>query len=216
MDELALRPVPVDANQARDRALVRIAALAALAITGRLVFLGLPNVALTYFVVFMAGVLDGPRAGAIVGLVAMTVTNLMLSGLHPVLLANGPAMALLGVAGGLLGPWLARAPRDATDRALRATTLFVVGFFGTLVFSVTSDLVNHVLVYGIMPEGRGVGSAALGPYLLSGLAFNLVPGLLNTIPFVVATTPLLHGLRRAGLARRYSATPPATDRPLPT
>ena len=202
-----MRAVPRGHETVRDLRLVRIAALAALAITGRLVFLGLPNVALTFFVVFIAGILEGWVAGAIVGLVAMTVTNLMLSGLHPVLLANGPAMALIGVLGGLLSPWLLRPASDRLDTALRTVALFVVGFFGTLLFSVVSDVANYAIVYGLIPEARSVGTDALSTYVLAGLVFNLVPGLLNSIPFWAATTPLLHALRAAGLVRGPSPGP---------
>lgn len=193
-----LVPVQKPTSVLRDQRLVRVAALTALAITGRLVFLGLPNVALTFFVVFVAGILEGALVGALVGLLAMTITNLYLSGLHPVMLANGPAMALLGLAGGWLGPWLQRPSNDTIDRRLRVVTLFCVGFFGVLAFSVLSDTMDYLLVHGVTPEGRSIGLSALPAKLLAGLAFNLIPALVNSVPFWAGTMPLLHALAAGG------------------
>ncbi len=192
----ALARVPVASPpQAR---LARVSALAALAIAGRLAFLWLPNVALTYSVVFLAGVLEGALVGAAVGLLAMTVTNLMLSGLHPVLIANGSAMALLGLAGGLLRPWLLRAPRDRLDRMLQATMLVAAGFFGTLLFSVAVDSLDFVTSFVLTPEGARIGWAAFGPRLLAGLVFNLVPALVNAALFAVVVPAVIEALRRTG------------------
>lgn len=180
------------------RRIARISALAALAIVGRLAFVWAPNFALTYYMVFLAGVLDGRRAGAAVGLIAMTVTNLLYSGLHPVLLANGLAMALLGVLGGSVRRWVARTPRDRLDRTLRISLLAACGLFGTFLFSVASDLVGFATSFLFTPEGAAIGTRALLPMLLMGLAFNLGPALLNALLFAGLTPALLTALRRAG------------------
>lgn len=194
---------PVAARPAVDAALLaRIAALAALGIVGRVAFVWAPNYALTYFVVFFAGVLDGKRAGAAVGLIAMTTTNLLFSGLHPVLLANGAAMALLGVLGGLVGPVLRRTPRDALDRGLQVALLVACGIFGTLLFSLTSDLFTWFTQFVLTPEGQAIGTQALLPLLLMGLVFNLGPTLMNALLFAGVTPALLHVLRRAGYLSR--------------
>src|SRR5581483_6830189 len=81
---------------------VPIVTVAALATAGRLALLALPNVKLTYVVVFLGGLLWGPLVGATGGALAMLMTDLMLSGLYPPGLVNVPAMALLGLAGGAL------------------------------------------------------------------------------------------------------------------
>lgn len=180
------------------RRIARISALAALAIVGRLAFVWAPNFALTYFVVFLAGVLDGRRAGAAVGLIAMTATNLLYSGLHPVLLANGLAMALLGVLGGSVRPWIMRDPRDPLDRVLQVTLLAACGLFGTFLFSVTSDLVGYLTAFVLTPEGAVIGEKALVPLVVMGLVFNLGPALLNALLFAVLTPALVLALHRAG------------------
>ncbi|MBW3581701.1 MAG: ECF transporter S component [Euryarchaeota archaeon] len=202
-----LRPLASPPLRDDPRRLTLIAAFTALAIAGRIAFLWAPNIALTYYVVFFAGVVLCTRAGALVGLLAMTVTNLMLSGLHPVLFANAPAMALLGVAGGLLRPLFVRPAKDRTGKALRVTVLACVGLWGTLLFSLTTDLLGYALQYGATPEGRAIGTAALVPYLVAGLLFNLVPAVVNALLFATLTPSLLDVLRRAG----HLGPVPATD-----
>lgn len=197
---MATLPLHTDRPAAWDdpTRLVRIAAFAAMAIAGRVAFLWAPNLALTYYIVFLAGLLEGALAGAVVGLVAMTATNLMLSGIHPVLFANGPAMALLGLAGGLMRPWLLRMPVDRIDVVLRRTGLFALGLFGTFLFSVASDLVGYLMQYGVTPEGSTIGGRALVPYLMAGLSFNLLPALLNAALFAFVTPGLVRALQRSG------------------
>lgn len=201
---------PVGRSHHPDVALLaRIAALSALAIVGRVAFVWAPNYALTYFVVFLAGILDGKRAGAAVGLIAMTTTNLLFSGLHPVLLASGIAMALLGVLGGLVGPYLKQAPKDMIDRALRGTLLATCGIFGTLLFSVTSDLLGFVTMFVLTPEGQIIGERALVPLVGMGLVFNLGPALMNAALFAFVTPALLVAMRQAGHLRRRQVVDPA-------
>jgi len=195
-----LRPVP--RPEGPDvRRLARVAALAALAIVGRVAFLWAPNFALTYFVVFLAGVVEGPRVGALVGLLAMTVTNLLYSGLHPVLVANGLAMALLGVLGGLLRPLVVRTPRDRLDRALAVALPAAVGLFGTFLFSVAADTVGWFVQFALTPEGRAIGTRALVPLIAAGLVFNLVPALVNLVLFGSLTPACVAALRRSGHLR---------------
>lgn len=187
--------------------LARIAAFAALAIVGRVAFVWAPNYALTYFVVFLAGVLDGKRAGAAVGLIAMTATNLLFSGLHPVLVANGLAMALLGVLGGAVAPLVRHVAADRLDKALQVMLLVTCGLFGTLLFSVATDLLSYVMMFVLTPEGQAIGARALVPLLVMGLVFNLGPALMNALLFAGVTPALLAVLQRAGHVR--ARVPPA-------
>lgn len=193
-----LFPVPRPAHAATLRMVSLVAVFAALAIVGRVAFLWAPNYALTYFVVFFAGVLLGPLAGAAVGALAMTSTNLLLSGLHPVLVANASAMAVLGVVGGVLRPLFLAPAKTRLDRAFRFTLAGAVGLFGTFAFSILGDLMGYLLQFVVTPEGAVVGSDALGPLLLMGLVFNLGPALVNMVLFATATPLLVATLQKSG------------------
>ncbi len=166
-----------------------IAAIAALAVAGRLVFIALPNVAFTYVVVFIGGVLYGPLVGAAAGGLSMLVTNLLLTGLLVVSFANVPAMALVGAAGGLFQ----RPPvgRDPWSRRILAAC---IGFVATMVFSVAAD----VATYAIVPEIRST-PGALERLILAGLLFNLVPGFVNAMLFGMAVEPVRRAMTAAGL-----------------
>lgn len=191
-------PVARSPQVTQVRTLVLIAVLAALAVVGRMAFLWAPNYALTYFVVFFAGILLGPLAGAVVGLVAMTTTNLVLSGLHPVLVANALAMAMLGLAGGLLRTWFLVSANSRSGRLLRVGVAGAVGLFGTFLFSVLGDLIGFFIQFMVTPEGALIGTSALVPMLLMGLLFNVGPAIVNMVLFATATPVLLSMLRRSG------------------
>lgn len=214
-----LKPVPRPARSHQIQSITLIAAFAALAIVGRVAFLWAPNYALTHFVVFSAGVLLGPLAGIAVALIAMTTTNIVLSGFHPILLANGFAMAMIGLLGGLLRPvFLAR--RDTLlDRAFQIALLGAIGLFATLLFSVLSDLMGFVIQFLVTPEGATVGTQALVPMLLAGLIFNLGPAIMNLLLFATATPALIHTLQQSGhLPRPTTDTdrqPPSSTSPTP-
>ncbi len=206
-----LTPVPRPAHWERIRAITLIAAFAALAIAGRMAFLWAPNYALTHLVVFCAGVLLGPLAGIAVALIAMTTTNLVLSGLHPILLANGTAMAMIGLLGGLLRPVVLARLDTLLDRAFQVALLGAVGLFATLLFSVLSDLMGFVIQFLVTPEGAMVGTQALVPMLLAGLLFNLGPAIMNLLLFATATPALVHTLQQSGHLPQ-----PTTERQRPT
>ncbi len=155
-----------------------IVAVAGLAAAGRLITLGIPNVAPTYVLVFAAGVLWGPRAAAAGGFLGMAITDVMISGLLPTAFVNAPAMAALGLLGGLLRsvPW-----HTASGRVMAAA----IGVLATFAFSVAADFLTWVIV----PDVRGQG-AALVALLAAGVAFNLPAAAVNAVLFA-ATLPLL-------------------------
>lgn len=166
-----------------------------------------PNVALTYFVVFAAGVAYGAAVGASVGLLAMVATNLLLTGLHPVLLVNSPAMALLGALGGWLSRFVDFGQRGEGG-ALAAGVAALAGALATVLFSVAADLASWALF--LAPSGAS--TATLRVLVLAGLAFNAVPALVNVALFAGALAPTLRALRAAGLlpAPPAQAPPEAT------
>lgn len=170
---------------------------AALAAAGRLAFLWAPNVALTYFLAFLAGAAFGARAGFLVGVLSMAATDLMLTAFHPILLANTLPMGALGVLGAALaGP--VRAGGVAGPSAAAAA-----GLVGTFLFSALADVLTWLLLYA-GAEGVATTRSFAGLVLL-GLAFNVVPAAVNAALFGVATRPCLAALEAAGLATAYSS-----------
>lgn len=184
---------------------VPIVAVAALAAAGRLALLALPNVALTYVVVFLGGILYGARAGILGGALGMLATDLLLTGLYPLGLVNVPAMALLGLFGGLARP-LVLGARSPAERATTTLLAASAGLGGTFLFSLGSDTLTWLLV------ARGAAEAWL-PIVLAGLAFNVIPALVNAVVFAAAVGPVVRGFEAAGLLAPPSDPDP---RPAPT
>ena len=175
---------------------VPLVAIASLAAAGRMAFLALPNVALTYVVVFLGGLLYGPWIAMLAGALGMALTDFLLSGLYPAGFVNVPAMALLGLMGGMLR----RFDFVGGSRADRAAGVLFAAFFGlagTLVFSLATDAATWLLLYRQEP-------AALAPLLLAGLAFNVIPALVNALLFALSVQPTA----RAFAAARARAPAP--------
>lgn len=186
-----------------------VCALAAVATAGRLAFLWAPNVSPVYAVAFLAGAAYGWRAGASVAVLAMVASDLLISGPNLLVMAvNAPAMALVGAAGALL-------PRglfiEVRTRTLGAAVAGFLGIALTFGFSLASDGVDYALRVGL---GEGVWSLrAYAALALAGLAFNVLPAVVNGALFFGATGPTLRALAAAGLlpARRGARpSPPAS------
>lgn len=169
-----------------------LVAVSALAIAGRFALLAVPNVAFTYVLVFLGGVLFGPRLGALAGLLSMAASDLAISGLQPVPFVNAPAMALLGLMGGALRhlDWSSTRRSQAWANGMLAAALGVVA---TLLFSVASDALSWALV----PDYRSQ-PGALGILVAAGLVFNVVPAAINGVLFAVATPAAVRAWRAAG------------------
>lgn len=167
-----------------------IVAVTALGVAGRLAFVGLPNVALTYVVVFLGGMVFGARVGALAGFWSMVFSNFFLTGLLPSAFANAPAMALIGLLGGLIRP-LDVSGANTMDRWTGRILASIIGFVGTLLFSATSDALEWVLV----PELRG-GADILVARIIAGWIFNILPAVLNAVLFAATVVPI-HGAFRA-------------------
>ena len=166
---------------------VPVVAVAALVAAGRLAFLAFPNVALSYAVAFLGGLAYGPLAAAAGAALGMAVTDLMLTGLYPLGFVNVPAMALLALAGAALR----RVDWDGATRADRAAGrvfAFAAGAAGTLLFSVASDTATWLVV--------APGSlAAWRVLVVAGLAFNLVPAVVNGVLFAASVSPVARAFR---------------------
>ncbi len=186
-------------------AFAALVAVTALAAAGRMAMLAVPNDPVTYAVVFLGGVLFGSRIGALAGLLAMAITDLLLSGLHPAAFANAPAMALLGVFGGLVG----RLRLARGDGASVAVLSAACGAVGVLLFSVAAD----ALTWLVVPEYRG-DLAALRVLVAAGLAFNVLPAVAAAVVFAVAVGPVARAAQAAGLhdAPQAPVWPPTLHR----
>ena len=172
---------------------VPLVAVAALCAAGRLALLALPNVALSYVVAFLGGVLFGPRVAAAGAFLGMALTDFLLTGLYPAGFVNAPAMALLALVGGAMR-------RIEPDPALSA----VFGILATFLFSAASDALTWLLLYANEP-------AALAPLVLMGLAFNVLPALVNGALFAASVGPTVRAFRawtEAGRARAPPAPAP--------
>lgn len=170
-----------------------LVAVTAMAVAARLALtVALPNISLTYAVVFVAGLVFGKRVGALAGLLGMAFTDLLLTGLHLVSFANAPAMALVGVMGGLLRgvDFTGRTRGDRWAGRLLAASC---GLAATVLFSVAADLATWALV----PDFRGT-PGALRTLVLAGLAFNAVPAAVNAALFAAAVGPVAAAARAAG------------------
>jgi hypothetical protein len=180
---------------------VPLVVVSSLAAAARFALLALPNVKLTFVVVFLGGLLYGPLVGAAGGVLAMAVTDFLLSGLYPLAFVNAPAMALVGLAGAALR----RVDWEGATRLDRWAGLvfsFAAGVAGTLVFSVASDTLTWLVV---APGSR----AAWIALVLAGLVFNALPSLANGALFALSVTPVSGAFRRL----REGARPPTRSSP---
>ncbi|MBI4394460.1 MAG: energy-coupling factor transporter transmembrane protein EcfT [Euryarchaeota archaeon] len=178
-----------------------VIAFASLAIAGRLLFLWIPNVALTYFVVFIAGVAYGTRVGFLSGLLAMAATDIALASGGAGILVNALPMALLGGVSGLLGR-VDFGQKGDSPLPIAAVLAAVLGFAFSIFFSVAADSLSFGLaVVAGAPPDMTVYMVVVG----GGLLFNGPAAVANSALFVALSYPVLSTLRRAGLVRPREA-----------
>lgn len=176
------------AGHPTSRRFVPLVVVASLAAAGRLAFVALPNVKLTFVVVFLGGILYGPLVGAMGGILGMAITDFFFSGLYPLSFVNAPAMALVGLAGAALRcvDWEGA---GRIDRWAGLAFAFVAGVLGTLVFSVAADSLTWLV---IAPGSR----AAWMALVLAGLLFNALPAIANGLLFSLSVRPVVGAFRR--------------------
>lgn len=195
-DALRLAGIPVS------RRFVPLIAVTALALAGRFALIAIPNVSLVHVVVFVGGVAFGPVVGVGAAILAMGISDVFLSGFLPTAFVNVPAMALVGLLGGVLRRV------DFTGGAGKAMAAFL-GVIATLLFSVTADVAEWLLV----PEFRG-DMTYLQVRVAAGLVFNAVPAVVHGFLFAVVAGPVQDAFRtpRPDPARSPTSPTPATDR----
>lgn len=185
-----------------------IPTLAALAVAGRMVLLNLPNISFSFFIVFISGVAYGRRVGALVGLTSRIASDLLISGLHPVLLAMAPVEALLGWGAGWIGRAANLGQRDREPILSAGLLAGTVGWAYTLAWSVAADTANWLLfslAWSNLPGGAG--HVVWLSLVAAGLAFNIPAALFNAALFATSTYPLLRALRAADLIPRTRPAP---------
>lgn len=158
--------------------------LIALTVAAGFALAGVPNIELVTLIVFVSGYLLGARLGALVGGVAMgahSAFNIMGTAIPPILLAQVACYAVVGWAGGTLGPMIERTPaRPAAALSALTGAVLVVAY---------QVLVNVVSFYTF---SRG---EMFWPYLWGGIAFASVHIAWNAVLFLVAMRPMLAVLR---------------------
>lgn len=179
----------------RTRAALLSALLTALVFVAGQALAGIPNVELLTFLVFVSGYLLGPLLGALVGAAGMgahSLFNVMGAVALPVWVSQWVCYALVGLAGGVAGPWLARIPRRGVAAVLAAATGVVLVIFYQLA-------VNAV---AFLAFSSGV---SVWVYVWGGIVFGAIQVLWNAVVFVFAVPPTLRVL--APYRRELAATP---------
>lgn len=196
-DALRLAGIPTSSR------FVPLVAVTALALAGRFALVAVPNVSLVHVVVFLGGVVFGPWIGVGAAVLAMSISNVFLSGLLPTAFVNVPAMALIGLLGGALRRL---DMSDGPGRVIAAA----LGAGATIMFSVVADVGEWLLV----PEFRG-DVAFLQARVAAGLVFNILPAVANGALFALVTGPVQQAFMTTRPSPTQSPTSPtlATDHP---
>lgn len=167
------------------------AGLAALAVAVGFALVALPNVELVTFVVFLAGVLLGPVAGARVGALAALVYGILNPyGLpSPIILA---ALLLsrmgIGVLGGLFRGWILH------HRGGRDGAFLLGGFLSTLLFQ------------GLTTLAIAATLNSWGPVFIGGLPFAFVNLAVNLVVFPLLGASSVDAARRLPIPGLHAAT----------
>jgi hypothetical protein len=191
-----------------------ILSLAAVSIVGRLALVWIPNVSLSYLALAVAGLAYGVRAGAAVGFLGRLGSDLLISGLNPILFPMTLVETLFGAGFGLLGFFI-DVPRflGGTNWWTRLI-LFDVGVTVTLAYSVASDSVTWLFYNVILTDAPDAARGTLWTTLVFlGLAFSVVPAIVHGILFAAALPPIFRGLDASSLLRERarSTTPESVD-----
>ena len=161
---------------------------------------GVPNIELITALTFLSGYLLGPALGALVGAAGMgahSLFNPLGAVAPPVWFVQMAAFALIGFAGGVWGPRIARmrvAPAAVASAALGALLVFIYQVAVNVVafYTFTSDVDVWVYVWG-------------------GIAFAAVQLVWNVVVFGVAVPPMLRVLARQRRQLHGVDVPPPID-----
>lgn len=171
-----------------------VAALAALAVVGRLAFAAIPNVKPTTDIVLFAGYALGPVPGFMVGAVTALVSN--------VFLGHGPWTVWQMVAWGGVGVGGAALARAAGRRELQRVPLAIACGVAGLAFGAFMDVYQWTLA----------AEQTLPTYLTvsaSSLAYNLAHAIGNVVFCLLIGPVFIRALRRYRRRFEVSWSPPA-------
>jgi energy-coupling factor transport system substrate-specific component len=167
------------------RKLALMGILAALAIALKLPILTIPNVEFFTFIVFASGYLLGMMAGAIVGIISMSIYTTVVTpyGLPPLPIAFAQvfSMAIIGLGGGLVSKSNAVAVAESpTSRPVRAVLILAVsGLVLTLIYDLFTNLASAYVI------GQFV------PVMIAAIPFAAIHILSNVLIFAVLTPLVL-------------------------
>lgn len=162
---------------------------------------GIPNVELVTALAFVSGYLLGPALGAGVGAAGMgahSLFNVMGTVVPPMWLAQVGSFALIGCAGGIAGPMLARVPSRAHAAILCALT-------GAVLVFIYQVVVNLVAFYTFTSD------VDVWVYVWGGVAFGAVQVAWNAVVFGAAMPPMLRVLARYRRELRPLPAPPERE-----
>lgn len=163
-----------------------IISFVALGIATNYVLVGVPNLKVMDFIVFVGGFCFGPVVGALIAVLTWAVYGVINPyGFVPqVWLATMFSESIYGVVGGLLGKNLASVNLD--DQRLRSGILFgSFGFILTLIYDLITNTV-YALTFDL-------------PILVSiilGVPFTALHELSNTAIFSIGSVPLIRAVRK--------------------
>ena len=160
-------------HEPASRRIILSAVFIALAITGGLLFIPVPNVELITVMIFLAGLTLGIKNGAVVGGVAellYSLFNPLGAALPPIMIAQVLSMTIVGATGGLTRNYL-----NLNSFSLKLILSGVLGFFLTLLFDAATTY-----AYGLT-----IGQTLWGTLtaITVGLPFYITHLLTNTLIF---------------------------------
>jgi hypothetical protein len=147
---------------------------------------GVPNVELVTFLSFVSGYLLGPVLGGVVGAAGMaahSLFNVMGAVVPPVWIAQLVCYALVGAAGGVAGPGIARA------RA-RVTAPILAGLVGAVLTLFYQGVINVVSFFAFASD------MSVWVFVWGGIAFGAVQIAWNATLFFAVIPPTLRVLAR--------------------
>lgn len=192
-----------------------VVALAGLAVVGRLSLIAIPNVSLSYLVVFVSGVAYGVRTGAAVGVLSRVTADLIISGLNPVFIPLAAVEGLLGALAGLVHRTVNVGQLGPTKGLFPRAFLLAAAILYTVAFSVLADTADWLFLNLFLPNAPETARGALlGTVLVRGIAFTVPAVLVNAAIFPSVIPPLLDAVRNAGLLAEHDPAPDASAAPV--
>lgn len=170
----------------RERTIILAALFTALGVALGFLLAGIPNVELMTLTAFMAGYFCGARLGGACGALSIMLFSLLnpLGPAPPPLLAAQVAgFTMIGIAGALAKPWIARPGAQGVAASAAA------GFLVTLAYDVLTTLASAFVVLGAAGFAGG-----LGGFALAGALFVAWHVAINTAVFALAVVPLMRGV----------------------